>query len=72
MESSSSESRTIFLDEPEISLHVDWQELLIEKIRLLNPNCQVLIATHAPSVLLDGWQPFVTNIDDIKFRAQKK
>ena len=62
----------LFLDEPEISLHVDWQELLIEKIRLLNPNCQVLIATHAPSVLLDGWQPFVTNIDDIKFRAQKK
>jgi len=62
----------LFLDEPEISLHVDWQELLIEKIRLLNPNCQVLIATHAPSVLLDGWQPFVTNIDDIKFRNQKK
>ena len=52
--------------------YADWQELLIEKIRLLNPNCQVLIATHAPSVLLDGWQPFVTNIDDIKFRNQKK
>ena len=56
----------LFLDEPEISLHIDWQESLISKIRLLNPNCQVIIATHAPSVLLDGWQPYVKNIEDLK------
>lgn len=61
----------LFLDEPEISLHVDWQESLIEKIRLLNPNCQVIIATHAPSVLLDGWQPYVKNIDDLKIKVAK-
>lgn len=61
----------LFLDEPEISLHVDWQESLIGKIRLLNPNCQVIIATHAPSVLLDGWQPYVKNIDDLKIKVAK-
>ena len=61
----------LFLDEPEISLHVDWQESLIEKIRLLNPNCQVIIATHAPSLLLDGWQPYVKNIDDLKIKVEK-
>lgn len=61
----------LFLDEPEISLHVDWQESLIEKIRLLNPNCQIVIATHAPSVLLDGWQPYVKNIDDLKEKIIK-
>lgn len=61
----------LFLDEPEISLHVDWQESLIEKIRLLNPNCQIIIATHAPSVLLDGWQPCVKNIDDLKEKIVK-
>ena len=64
-------SYILFLDEPEISLHVDWQESLIEKIRLLNPNCQVIIATHAPSVLLDGWQPYVKNIDDLKIKVAK-
>ena len=61
----------LFLDEPEISLHVDWQESLINKIRLLNPNCQVIIATHAPSVILDGWQPYVRNIDDLKVKVTK-
>ena len=61
----------LFLDEPEISLHIDWQESLIGKIRLLNPNCQVIIATHAPSVLLDGWQPYVRNIDDLKIKVAK-
>lgn len=56
----------MFMDEPEISLHVDWQEILVEKILLLNPNCQLIIATHAPSLLLRGWQEFVTNVDDLK------
>lgn len=56
----------IFLDEPEISLHVDWQEVLISKIKLLNPNCQIVLATHAPTVVLDGWQPFVQYLDDLK------
>lgn len=56
----------LFMDEPEISLHVDWQESLIEKILQLNPNCQLIIATHAPSVLLGGWQNHVRNIEDIK------
>ncbi len=58
----------LFMDEPEISLHIAWQESLVEKIRSLNPNCQILLATHAPSVLLDGWQTYVTNLDDIKSR----
>lgn len=56
----------LFMDEPEISLHVDWQEILIDNILKLNPNCQLLIATHAPSLLLGGWQNYVKNITDIK------
>lgn len=61
----------LFMDEPEISLHIDWQESLISKIRALNPNCQVIIATHAPSVILDGWQICVQNIDDLKEKNKK-
>lgn len=56
----------MFMDEPEISLHVDWQEILIDRIRTLNPNCQLIIATHAPSLLLGGWQDFVSNVEDLK------
>jgi len=56
----------LIMDEPEISLHIDWQEKLIKNIRKLNPNCQIIIATHAPSLLLDGWQGHVTQIEAIK------
>ena len=56
----------MFLDEPELSLHVDWQEKLIDKILELNPNCQLIISTHSPSLLFDGWDTKVVNIDDIK------
>ncbi|MCQ2251997.1 MAG: AAA family ATPase [Bacteroidales bacterium] len=54
------------LDEPEISLHTDWQRILIEKIKLLNPNCQLIIATHAPSIILNGWSSCVQNIEDVR------
>lgn len=56
----------VFMDEPEISLHIDWQEILINKILLLNPNCQLLIATHAPSLIIKGWDDSVKNINDLK------
>jgi len=44
----------LFMDEPENSLHTDWQEKLIENIRSLNNNAQIIIATHSPSIVLDG------------------
>lgn len=46
----------LLMDEPEISLHLRWQYELIEIIRTLNPNCQVIIATHSPSIFNDGWR----------------
>ncbi len=45
----------LFIDEPEISLHTDWQEKLIDNIKSLNSNAQIIIATHSPSIVLDGW-----------------
>ena len=55
----------MFLDEPEVSLHVDWQETLIDNIRLLNPNVQLIIATHSPSIIVNGWGGHVTQMDKI-------
>jgi predicted ATP-binding protein involved in virulence len=38
-------------DEPELSLHVKWQEKLIENLRRLNPQAQIVCATHSPDVV---------------------
>lgn len=44
--------RAIYLaDEPELSLHVQWQQYLVENIFKLNPECQVIFATHSPDIL---------------------
>ena len=58
----------LLMDEPEISLHIDWQENLINYIQELNPNCQIIIVTHSPSLIISGWQSCVKNIEDIKQR----
>lgn len=38
-------------DEPEISLHVAWQETLAHNIKILNPAAQIIFATHSPDVV---------------------
>ena len=55
----------LFLDEPEISLHIEWQQRLIGMICELNPNVQLIMTTHAPSIIMDKWGDYVTNVSDI-------
>lgn len=41
----------IFLaDEPELSLHIAWQRNIISAIRSINPNAQIVVATHSPEI----------------------
>ena len=42
---------TYIADEPELSLHVVWQEVLVDNLRALNPNSQVIFATHSPDII---------------------
>lgn len=43
--------QSIFIaDEPELSLHVEWQRKLISAVRALNPNAQLVVATHSPEI----------------------
>lgn len=56
-------------DEPEISLHITWQQQLIRIMRELNPNMQLIIATHSPSILHEGWVPRAINVNTIKQQA---
>lgn len=39
-----------FIDEPELSLHVDWQRILLEVLTEQNTNNQMFIATHSPFI----------------------
>ncbi|GHS96732.1 ABC transporter ATP-binding protein [Bacteroidia bacterium] len=55
----------LLMDEPEISMHIDWQFELINVIRELNPNCQVIISTHSPSIFGDGWGDKIVYMEDI-------
>ena len=41
------------VDEPELSLHVAWQELFVDAVANANPGLQMILATHAPSIILD-------------------
>lgn len=59
------EPHVLFMDEPEVSLHIDWQQRMIELIRTLNPNVQIILTTHSPAVIMNGWMDKVTEVSDI-------
>lgn len=55
----------LFMDEPEVSLHIEWQKKLLDIIMHLNPNVQVILTTHSPAVIMDGWMDKVTEVNEI-------
>ena len=55
----------LLMDEPEISLHISWQSKLIDTIRNLNPNCQLILTTHSPSIFAKGWQDRIVYMEDL-------
>lgn len=59
------EQCALIMDEPEISLHIDWQQRLISLIRKLNPNAQIILSTHSPALIMDGWMGNVTEVEEI-------
>ena len=55
----------LFMDEPEVSLHIEWQKRLIDLCLELNPNIQIILTTHSPAVIMNGWMDSVTEVTDI-------
>ena len=55
----------LFMDEPEVSLHIEWQKRLIDYCVELNPNVQIILTTHSPAVVMNGWVDSVTEVSDI-------
>lgn len=61
------ENNVFIIDEPELSLHVQWQELFVDSIISANPNIQYVLATHSPSIILDR----IENCVDLARRKPK-
>jgi predicted ATPase len=38
-------------DEPELSLHISWQEKLLESLMTFGEQMQVIVATHSPDIV---------------------
>ncbi|WP_051113371.1 AAA family ATPase [Lunatimonas lonarensis] len=44
-------SHVYIADEPELSLHVEWQEKLVSSLKNVNPNSQIIYATHSLDIV---------------------
>ena len=53
-----SQQDVVLIDEPEISLHIDWQRKLLTKMASQLPTQQVIVCTHAPPVARDHPEKF--------------
>lgn len=48
-----SNNSIVLIDEPEISLHIDWQENLLEKMMEQLKDRQIIVCTHSPATASD-------------------
>ena len=49
-------------DEPEMSLHMNWQEIIISAITQLNAKAQIIVATHSPEIAQD-WSNMIIDLN---------
>lgn len=65
-----SEKSIVLIDEPEISLHVVWQEQFLDDLKtILDINSSsAVIATHSPQIIGDNWRKTV----DLELLRQKE
>lgn len=48
---SRSNGAVFIADEPELSLHLTWQRMMLPSILELSPKSQIIVATHSPSII---------------------
>ena len=53
----SREENLVLIDEPEISLHISWQNLFVEDLKRVHEltDIRVLMATHSPDIINTNW-----------------
>ena len=61
----------LMMDEPEISMHINWQYKLIDMILELNPEVQIILTTHSPMIFSNGWGDKAIYMEDITTNTRK-
>jgi predicted ATP-binding protein involved in virulence len=51
----------VIIDEPELSLHIKWQESFVGSLMDANPHAQLIMATHSPSII-SGRQEYCVSL----------
>lgn len=51
-------------DEPELSLHIEWQRNILGAINTINPNAQIIVATHSPEIA-GLWSKSIISMESI-------
>ena len=46
-------------------LLIEWQKQLMDLILRLNPQVQIILTTHSPAMIMNGWVDKVTEVSDI-------
>ncbi|MGQ4517946.1 AAA family ATPase [Dermabacteraceae bacterium P13077] len=51
----------VLIDEPELSLHIDWQKRFVDDVRKISEvsKFNFIIATHSPDIVGDNWDHMV-------------
>lgn len=57
----------MIMDEPDLAMHVRWKEELIKALVRINPNLQLIVSTHAPS-MIKGWFDNVQEMSEITMK----
>lgn len=57
------DSHIYIADEPELSLHIEWQENLVNNLKNINPNSQIIFATHSPDIVSE-YEDYVLKIEN--------
>ena len=54
----------LFIDEPEISLSIEWQEMLLSDILDSNKCDFLFVATHSPFIFKKGLINYTVDVND--------
>ncbi|AVH61968.1 AAA family ATPase [Nostoc sp. 'Peltigera membranacea cyanobiont' N6] len=63
-----SQEQVVLIDEPEISLHIDWQRLLLKKMSEQLPNPQIIVCTHSPFIA----EEYADNLKELELKVSDK
>lgn len=64
-------SCVFFMDEPDLALHIRWKQLLVKELISINPQMQIVMSTHSPSVI-EGWYKNVKEVSQITINLEAK